>query len=311
VLFFIISGYLITCVLQKTVGDAGYLRNFYIRRFFRIAPLMLVVLAVSAAIQPALLRQLPHNLLLVNNYAMAAGHEPMFRTDVMWSLAVEEHFYLVWPLAFLLLGGRVALACVAIIVLGLTFDARLWGPAGYIVPRTTHGCMQYIAMGCLLATGKNSWRYFVGAVGAFTAIWLATRGLNRVGEFRWVWWGVSCALFALTWVTIYKRPIFRNPFLALSGRLCYGLYLWHFLLSAWLLGRLGSQPVWTGAAFFACSYALAIVSFLFFEQPMNQRRAAFEVEPKLRAWLMAGIVFALICAAVALLRQVPVFAFPS
>jgi len=88
VLFFIISGYLITRILIDSLGSDQFFRKFYISRIFRIWPLMLLALAVSLVIEPKGILALPFNLLMVNNYAYAFGVEPMVRTDVMWSLAI-------------------------------------------------------------------------------------------------------------------------------------------------------------------------------------------------------------------------------
>ena len=92
VLFFIISGYLITRILLDSTAKEGYFTTFYINRLVRIWPLMLVALVVSALIWPSTARQAVFNLLMINNYAYAYGVEPMMRTDVMWSLAIEEQF---------------------------------------------------------------------------------------------------------------------------------------------------------------------------------------------------------------------------
>jgi len=111
-LFFVLSGFLITGILFDAKGGSGYFRNFYARRTVRIFPLYYVTLAILYLLLPALLsgrangdrlfqalmQSQPHwawygaylvDVLIAWKGFLFAGH--------FWSLAVEEHFYLVWP----------------------------------------------------------------------------------------------------------------------------------------------------------------------------------------------------------------------
>jgi peptidoglycan/LPS O-acetylase OafA/YrhL len=96
-LFFVLSGFLITGILLNTKGARHYTRNFYMRRVLRILPLYSVVLTILAVFysgsEPAVLLGL----------AMSLNLAPIFHIAIpsgggaLWSLAVEEHFYLIWP----------------------------------------------------------------------------------------------------------------------------------------------------------------------------------------------------------------------
>src|SRR6185503_15568764 len=121
-LFFVLSGFLITGILLETKGRPGYFRNFYIRRTLRIVPLYYAVLALLFFVLPiGMFAQYDASLLqmhsvqgwlwsYLSNYRL--GPETSFSIPYVshfWSLAVEEHFYLLWPTVILLLSRRAAL----------------------------------------------------------------------------------------------------------------------------------------------------------------------------------------------------------
>jgi peptidoglycan/LPS O-acetylase OafA/YrhL len=294
VLFFVISGYLITRILVEGKGREQYFSHFYINRFFRIWPLMLLVMAVSAVLWPAYAKMGVFNLLMINNYAYAFGGnmEPMMRTDVMWSLAIEEQFYLFWPvLVFFLSKRALGIVSAVIVFVGLCFDAGLIPSGHVIIFKTTHGNMQYIAMGALLAIGKEGIKHLMAAWGAFMLAWMGFHGIGALSEFRWIWYGVSFALGLLVYLTIYWRPLVRNSWLADVGKLCYGLYLIHFFISYFVMQYLGRGVWMQGLVYFVVSFVLAILSFKYFERPMLNLRTRFHESERLRIVLFASFGF--------------------
>lgn len=116
-IFFVLSGFLITTLLLEEMRDTGTvsLKNFYARRALRLCPALLLMLAVDAAALP-----LYHNgtgwnfgkeaavaALYLSDYAISLGLMPILTLVThTWSLAVEEHFYILWPLALLWLRRR-------------------------------------------------------------------------------------------------------------------------------------------------------------------------------------------------------------
>ena len=101
--FFVLSGFLITGILIDTKKMPHYFRSFYARRILRISPLYFAILAFAFLILPALRllpltpadRQVPY-WTYTYNWSAAAGHQA-FSLGHFWSLAVEEQFYLIWP----------------------------------------------------------------------------------------------------------------------------------------------------------------------------------------------------------------------
>jgi len=117
-LFFVLSGFLITGILVEARERPDYFRNFYVRRVLRIFPLYYGVLAVLFFVLP-LLRALRGQTLQtlqahqawawlygVNVFSALRGDWALPYIDHFWSLAVEEHFYLVWPFVVWALAGR-------------------------------------------------------------------------------------------------------------------------------------------------------------------------------------------------------------
>jgi peptidoglycan/LPS O-acetylase OafA/YrhL len=135
-LFFVLSGFLITSILLRTKSRDGYFRTFYARRVRRIAPLYFGFLAVTIGVLPRLFPDsvrlhgwagegLWYSSFLGN--VMIALHgwspDPVQGLNHFWSLAVEEQFYLFWPVVVFSVSGR-GLAIVCIAMSALSFAAR-------------------------------------------------------------------------------------------------------------------------------------------------------------------------------------------
>lgn len=301
VLFFVISGYLITRILLESKTRDHFFSRFYINRLFRIWPLMLVALLISAIIWPAYSRAALLNFLLVNNYGMAVGVIPPMRTDVMWSLAIEEQFYLFWPLIVWLLNPQQTRLCAgALIFVGLLFDSHLIPGGHMIMHKTTHATMQYIAAGALVALGPRGLRAMLIAWAAFFATWIIVHGPQHLGSFRWYWYGISFLLGLLVYWTVHRRPLFQSRILATLGKLCYGIYLIHFFCSAICLHFLGQGVFITPAAYVCSSLFLAIISYKYFELPVQNLRVKFYDNPRAQVMLFGTILFVVLASIISI-----------
>jgi len=163
-LFFVLSGFLITGILYDARGSDGYFRNFYIRRALRIFPLYYGILVVFFVVLPAVF---PHDPRFQNTddqiwywtyssnvqVAVHGWNATSNYISHFWSLAIEEQFYLVWPLLVFGLSRRnLVIACGFIAAGSLGF--RLWlnfrdmGTAAYVL---TPARMDALAIGAAAA----------------------------------------------------------------------------------------------------------------------------------------------------------------
>lgn len=166
-LFFVLSGFLITGILYESKGTEGYFRTFYARRALRIFPLYFGVLAAFFLVLPLLLpgsdavrantsSQIWFWTHLTNvQIALEGWSTSSFYLVHFWSLAVEEQFYLVWPVVVLLLSGRQLVRfCAAVMVFSLLLRMYLFatgaGIGAYVL---TPARMDTLAFGAALAIG--------------------------------------------------------------------------------------------------------------------------------------------------------------
>src|SRR5262245_32218221 len=116
-LFFVLSGFLITGILFDAKGKEHYFRNFYIRRTLRIFPLYYAALVLTLLVLPSLFANFPTTdvatswlwLYGANVVQSLRGAWCLGPLNHFWSLAIEEHFYFVWPLAIYLTSRRGAM----------------------------------------------------------------------------------------------------------------------------------------------------------------------------------------------------------
>jgi peptidoglycan/LPS O-acetylase OafA/YrhL len=117
-LFFILSGFLITGILIDSRGSSNYFRNFYARRALRILPLYLASILVMGLAYQGSAPYFGLSLLFLANFAHIFGVSTPHGASVFWSLAVEEHFYLLWPLLVRFLSRSALFALTLILVFG-------------------------------------------------------------------------------------------------------------------------------------------------------------------------------------------------
>ena len=320
-LFFVLSGLLITGLLLDAKGRPHYFRNFYARRTLRIFPLYYFVLAVLfiilprfVALPPALDEARTHQAWLwtymTNIYvARHASWYALTYVSHFWSLAVEEHFYLVWPLVvFVFSRSTLERICVAVIVFGLALRLML-AVAG--VPEISIGVLTPTRIDTLCVGGlfaalarrpdgaaplvAKSGRAALLLGGAVLAIsaWCAITKLGLPVLHQ-----VRSSLFALFFGALTLMSVspngglvtmaFHNPLLRFFGKYAYGLYVYHGLL-LWYLGDTGVQArldavlgnpwlVMLGrtAVGVGVSTAVAVLSYQVFEKPFLSLKQHFE-----------------------------------
>jgi peptidoglycan/LPS O-acetylase OafA/YrhL len=320
-LFFVLSGFLITGILLDTRSSERYFTTFYARRTLRIFPLYYLVLFLALVVLPqfpavhAVLAgpvdmppQWPYWLYLTNVSIADRGWVHGW-LDVAWSLAIEEHFYLVWPLVIWLCPPRLlALLCAAILVAEPI--ARIYGrardfPSLWLYVLTWYR-LDGLAIGALLALAQrrgllpllDRWVPIVVIAGVAGIIACAI-----LGGHTW-WWNrrmqqYGYSLIAVTAAAMLVSAINRPPdslwprmlsagWLRAFGKYSYCLYLIHlpvmravreYVFNPLKIETLGIGP-WTEQVLFygaatAPAFALAWLSWRFFEAPILRLKARF------------------------------------
>jgi peptidoglycan/LPS O-acetylase OafA/YrhL len=284
IVFFVLSGFLITTVLMREQDRTGTisLKNFYIRRFLRIFPVAYLYIAVIALLSfLGVIGLRPHDLAFAVSYLMDFHHDRAWYLGHLWYLTVEEQFYLIWPVATVILGFRksffAALACLAFIPVSAISIARLFPELpGLGVPAGAAS----ILTGCVLALrfdwlrGKEvfaSKLFSVALVGA-VAIRLYTWNIGRPLPGFGYLLNILIALSVFRCVAVphdFVGRILNSRVLMFVGGLSYSVYIWQQLLL---------PPTPPGSSFprnIFAAVAIALASFYLVERPCLKLKKRF------------------------------------
>jgi peptidoglycan/LPS O-acetylase OafA/YrhL len=304
-IFFAVSGFLITSTSLRRWGSLAKVsvRDFYVLRFARIAPLLLALLAILSTLHWAGLEGfvVPHKTGGLGRALVAAltfhinllearrGYLPG-NWDILWSLSVEEMFYLFFPLLCRFLGrGRLlTILLLAFVAAGpfarsIAFNHNpVWQEYSYL------GGMDAIALGCLTALLVARTRFSrpallaSGGVGAALVIFSLgfsiqayTWGLGRNGLNMTILAIGSCMIIVAAAQTQWKAPRLSAPLLSV-GRRSYEIYLTHeFIVVAFftLFLRYGKPMRAVPVLFLAVIVAAALLGNLVarsYSEPMNR-----------------------------------------
>jgi peptidoglycan/LPS O-acetylase OafA/YrhL len=307
--FFVISGYLITALLHREWQSSGRidLIAFYARRVRRILPAMVVVIAVTLVLSAFLLsplREQRHvaqsgaaSLLMTANvfFQFTSGGYFDGSSDEMpllhlWSLSVEEQFYLLWPLlllAILRLRPKyvlpaVATALILSFVLAELLIAGTPSAAFYQMParfwELALGGMVALRAPAALRPGIAMAAAYAGATTVLAAMIVVT----FPGHFPGIGALPATLGAALLLLAVHgSRDLglvgawLRSPPMRSIGLISYSLYLWHWpLLALDKATRIGPQPVAVAMALCLLAVLLAWLSYRFVETPFRRARSA-------------------------------------
>jgi peptidoglycan/LPS O-acetylase OafA/YrhL len=280
-LFFVLSGFLITGILLDDRGDRHYFRNFYARRTLRIFPLYYGLLAVIFLIMPHLWpgpfadpgvaevrRHQGWLWLYATNIRMTiVGDMDIFRAgwlelNTFWSLAVEEHFYLLWPAIVYLCSRRSLVGvCAAIGVISLATRGWYFHKDNIDAVYVFTLCRaDALAAGALLAVLLRTQRlphilarYAPAATVIFGISWLVSLMIDPARERLWgcTFGYTLCAAFyaaLLLWVLTVRpasplKKTFNFAALRSLGKYSYGIYVYHDLLHNQLSPWFGQRRI--------------------------------------------------------------------
>jgi peptidoglycan/LPS O-acetylase OafA/YrhL len=300
--FFFLSGYLITTLLRREADSTGriHLGAFYLRRAARILPPLYIVLAIGMGLTAV--GWLPGELQVEGvlsaaffwaNYWLIHATPPLGLPEgagVVWSLAVEEHFYLLFPLVLVLLmkvWDRRRQGYALLALCGGVLAWRCWLVFGADVPfiRVYYASdtrVDSLLLGCALALLANPyldripgrdwvWQWVLGPLGIMVLLGTSLTSDRMLGS---VGFTVQAAGLSLLFIAAVRHPwwgIYRllnlRP-VAYLGMLSYGFYLVH----ASVLGLIGGSQ-WTRAGIaFVVSVGAAFVLRVLIEKPSERVR---------------------------------------
>jgi peptidoglycan/LPS O-acetylase OafA/YrhL len=327
-LFFVLSGFLITGILYDSRAAPGYFRGFYMRRVLRIFPLYYAVLAVVFFVLPLVpplrgseiagLREQQAWAWLygVNIYLAIQGGWVLSYIEHFWSLAVEEHFYLFWPVLVWWLARRPrALMGVALGLAAASFAARVAASLSGVSPVATTVLtplqLDALCLGGFFAVwlrqpgGEAAVRRLVLPMALAAGAWLACDfALQRFGGFgleeaRAARGGVFRLGFAALLLQALFAPassvtgrFFRSVPMIVLGKYSYGLYVYHHFLSYYMVEHgtefavaraVGSHTLAVAVQAIlgmAASMAIAWLSYELFEKRFLELKRRFGRRPR-------------------------------
>ena len=299
-LFFVLSGFLITRILLSTKNQNNYFRTFYIRRALRIFPLYYLFLIIYFFINPLILGDQIisadkqwYYWVYLQNFAITFNWNSAGPLHY-WSLAVEEHFYLFWPILVYFVDRKDLSKIIYLIICSAMIIRYILFSNGYEVFYFTFTTMDALAVGSLLAiqefngvttnkahSNKFLMLFFIlllpAALGWF---FLSGKSLFWIQIFKFLF--ISLIFYSLLGClltskenTIIKKILCSKP-LQYTGKISYGLYVYHIILFQYfsfietkyiLLNFIGS---------FCLTYIIAGLSYRFFESKFLSLKKYFD-----------------------------------
>ena len=319
-LFLILSGYLITGIILRHIDSPGFFRAFYARRILRIWPIYYLTIGFLVIFQryhyfnPPSLSGLPYYLSFTQflwSYPVLGGILPHPRGTTIhafehsWTLAIEEQFYLLWPLVIVLCGRRMIVPLiVAICTVGVWFKT---------IPSTDpyfSWVLPYVAgafaMGGLIAVILNNRERAQRCRGVLSLGFLASSALG-LAYLRWYY---TCpppewlGMHAIYWHSVQNFAFYtvhfglvgfvatnagawflaplRTKELTFLGEISYGMYLYHLPIY-WLVNNSGTHdstndPWSMWVCKIAITIAVATLSYRYIEMPILRLKDFFPYE---------------------------------
>jgi peptidoglycan/LPS O-acetylase OafA/YrhL len=298
-LFFVLSGFLISGILLDTKESPNYFKNFYARRVLRIWPLyycllafMFVVLPHASASQGAVIfaKSSPWWAypFFLQNFLLPLSTDAAGPLGVTWSLAIEEQFYLVWPIIVRFLSKR-QVAILAMVEIATSPFLRYFLAAHHIHIYANFFCrLDGLMLGAGLAALVRS-KDFVREryIGLALAVLAVATPLAVIFDLRRAEWIVftftslaagAIVYLAMFWQQKWFQWSLANRFLLFTGTISYGMFLLHKIAFAGVDGlhvNSVKHPLLTLGVIVVGSYVLAITSWNVLEQPFLRLKRFF------------------------------------
>jgi len=291
-LFFVLSGFLITRILIKQKDKSYYFKYFYYRRALRIFPLYFLFLFIYFIITGVLthsfnLNNIFYYVVYIQNFAMTFQWN-ISGPEHLWSLAVEEHFYIFWPFIIFLVSSKyLSKFVVAMIILSISVRVFLL-QQNLETFYFTFSRLDELSFGCLLALkelrdytekkkfkfNKTTYVFFTLSILTAFFVWYLFSGKNNYGLqiFKYTFLGFIYYICIGSIIQLHSKnwlkKIFLSKVLCFSGGISYGLYIYHplcFLLLNQIIGF--HYLIVNFLISFLFTYIVAYLSFNYFEYP--------------------------------------------
>jgi peptidoglycan/LPS O-acetylase OafA/YrhL len=293
--FFVISGFLITTLLLEEVDRTGTvsLSKFYARRFFRIFPAFYFFCAVLFLLEWRHVITLHRgDLIAAVTYTVNYHHDRAWYAGHLWSLSVEEQFYLLWPALLLWAGVRRSLKVAMLAVLvapSLRLAMGFWPELRPGIGETFPSVADALATGCVLA-GLRPWlarserwqRLLRSRLFWLAPLAVALAARNPSAKLDWL---IGQTLMNVGIAVIIERAIcshgellgrlLNSRPLVFIGTMSYSLYLWQQLF----LFRRGTSELQSFPLNLVLAVLAALASYYLVEKPFLRLRAWFERGP--------------------------------
>jgi peptidoglycan/LPS O-acetylase OafA/YrhL len=251
-IFFVISGFLITFLLigEDKINGRVNLSFFYLRRILRIWPLYYLIMILGIFI-------LPHvdsafnftgdkfmNLFFLNNMATTGTSS---NVNIAWSVAIEEQFYLFWPLLFILFRNNKKLLSFCCVVLFIQTSIYAIETPGDVVYPSTFGNLKYLMAGCWGAFFYSNYKERISAsyllksnsfyLICFLAVFLLTFSNLSMSYNYLAKWLLAIFYLYLVIYCVDKSTGKSHSIFSTLGKYTYGMYLYHplILLSSYII----------------------------------------------------------------------------
>ena len=315
-LFFVLSGYLITSLLLGEHAGAGRIAlwPFWVRRARRLFPALLALMPAIALYaglyaKPVELAGIRADALAtlgyVANWRVIFSHKSYWQLfaapsplEHTWSLAIEEQFYVVWPLLVALVLRRrgrktllaitLALAALSVVAMLVLFDPEKTSRVYLGTDTRAASILAGAALACVVAPDTSfspSTVKKLDVLGVLSALGLAFMWFRLEGASRFLYhggfWLAELAVLVLILCAIsgarsfVARALSIRP-LTFLGTISYGVYLWHWPVNVLLTAeRVHVRGFWLHVIQFAVTFAVSLASYRWVEQPIRKRGLPF------------------------------------